>query len=73
MNFNMATPVKLFQNNITLGYFVWCVGDDFLEPEGVIFFDSPPKIGDTAILSGGKLWKVCRESNEQMEIIMEQV
>lgn len=72
----MANQVKPFEAPICLGYMVWCQSDDdFREPEGVVYFDSPPKIGDTAVLSGGKhdLWKVVTESNDQMEITMERV
>ena len=67
----MAKQVKPFQNNIAIGYMAWCVGDDFREPEGTVFFDSPPKKGDTAVLCDGKTWRVTRESNEQIEITME--
>jgi hypothetical protein len=69
----MATQVKPFEKIITLGYMVLCDGDDGIEPEGVVYFDSPPKLGDTAVLSDKKLWKVTRESNERMEILMELV
>lgn len=67
---NMANQVKPFESPICLGYLVWCECDDFLEPEGTVFFDSPPKIGDTAVLSDGKTWTVSRESNDRMEITM---
>ena len=72
----MSKQVKPFQSNICIGYMVWCEyhdGETAPEPEGTVFFDGPPKIGDTAVLSDGKTWKVTRESNEQMEIRMEQV
>lgn len=64
----MANQVKPFQSNIALGYFAWCIGDDYNEPEGTVFFDAPPNIGDTCILCDGKTWTVTKESNEQMEI-----
>lgn len=49
-------------------YFIYVI-------QGVVYFDAPPKIGDTAVLSGGKddLWKVVTESNDRMEITMERV
>lgn len=67
----MAKQVKPFEVPICLGYMVWCVCEEYNEPEGTVYFDSPPKIGDTAILCDGKTWKVKREPNEQMEILME--
>lgn len=74
----MSNQVKPFSVPICLGYLVWCQGgsttdDYFREPEGTVFFDSPPKKGDTAVLCDGKIWTVVSEPNEQMEINMEQV
>ena len=69
----MANQVKPFEVSICLGFMVWCCGDDFNEPEGTVFFDASPKIGDTAVLSDGQTWRVVRESNEQAEISMERV
>lgn len=66
----MAKQVKPFQVSIALGYLVWCDCDSYLEPEGTVFFDSPPQVGDKAILCDGKEWTVVRGSNEQMEITM---
>lgn len=51
----MAKQVIPFKVPVCLGY-MGCQGDDFREPEGTVFFDSPPKIGDKAILSDNKEW-----------------
>lgn len=67
----MAKQVKPFEVPICLGYMAYCSGDDFYEPEGVVYFDSPPKVGDKAILGDKKEWTITRESNEEMEIKME--
>lgn len=67
----MAKQVKPFEVPVCLGYTVYCSGEDFYEPEGIIYFDGPPKIGDKAILCDKKEWTVTKESNKQMEITME--
>lgn len=70
----MSKQVKPFEVPICLGYLVWCVYDDgFTEPKGAVYFDGPPKVGDTAVLSDKKTWRVISEANEQMEINMEEV
>jgi len=66
----MANQVKPFTVPFCLGYMAWCDCDEYYEPEGVVYFDSPPKLGDTAVLCDGNVWTVTRESNEQMEIRM---
>lgn len=69
----MAKQVKPFESPICLGYMVWCDyedGETAPEPEGTVFFDSEPKIGDLAKLSDGKTYRVKREANERMEITM---
>lgn len=68
----MAYQVKPFEVPICLGYMVYCAGDDFLEPEGVVYFNEPPVKGNVAILSDGKQWEVTTEPNDQMEIVMKQ-
>ena len=67
----MAKQVEPFSVPITLGYRAFCLGDDFLEEDGPVYFDEPPELGDTAVLSDGKLWSVVKKSNEEMELIFE--
>jgi len=70
----MAKQVKPFQIPCSIVYMAWCDYNDCEntpEPDGPVYFDSPPKIGDTAILSDGNLWKVTREPNERMEVYFE--
>jgi len=74
----MAKQIKVFQKTFQVHpafeYTAWCDYNDCEnapEPDGPVYFDSPPKIGDTAILSDGNLWKVKREPNEQMEVYFE--
>lgn len=67
----MAKQTEPFKTPITLGYMVWCDyqdGETPPEPEGIVYFDSPPSIGDVATLSDGKTYKVKSLPNEQMEV-----
>jgi len=67
----MANQVKLFEGPLSIGFFVHCLTDFGLEPEGIIFFDGIPETGDTAVLSDGKRWTVVSQPNDNSEITME--
>lgn len=67
----MSKQVKPFSVPYTIGYRTFVRGEDFLEEEGPTYWDGEPKLGDIATLSDGQQWKVCKESNDQMEITME--
>lgn len=57
----MSKQVKPFEVPICMGYLVWCQGEDFRAPEGMIFFEGVPKKGDKVILSDKKEWTVVSE------------
>jgi hypothetical protein len=58
--------------NIYIVYFIWCVGEDFREPEGNMGFSSDPQVGDKITLCDGKEWTIKSVNREQLELTVHQ-
>jgi hypothetical protein len=50
-----------------IGYLVWCC-HDFREPEGTVWFDHEPMIGEKIKLCDGKEWTITKIRQETFEL-----
>lgn len=56
---------------VLYGYLAWCLGEDFMEPEGTVYFHKPPTKGDSVVLpSDGSTWIVKSVRDDTAEVVV---
>jgi hypothetical protein len=52
------------KNNMYFGYLMWCDCEHYYEPEGTIWWDDKPEVGDRWICCSGFTWEIIKVGAE---------
>lgn len=61
-------PFTGVSGSVHFGYLVWCDCGHYYEPEGTVWFDHEPQIGELVRLGDGRDWTIQRVSHDRLEL-----